>query len=162
MDAEAYFSRTRQFCLEQVGEEIFYRHFRVDNRSFRDDPFSEVFTIRYRFYPPGLEVDSVYVNMIFQRLDFLGVTDEVQPAYLPPCVAEPGSCYFPVTRDSAIVIARQEVLRGRALELAIYRLSEDYTWSGVIMSDNGGYREDFSVDARTGKVIGIDARRRID
>ena len=160
INADSFFLSTLKYCTDRVGEEYFYRHFRFDVHSFKDDPFSEVFTIRYRFYPPGFAKDD-YVDIVFKRLDFLSIYKMSFPKNLPDCQADPKQCAFPITREKAMEIAKKELVKDREMKVNL-ELDNNLKWKGTTYTEGQWQGENFFIDARTGKLSGVKGWHRID
>ena len=159
-DSNAFFEWAKQYCIERVGEAYFYDHFRVNRRSFKDHDDSEIYEIRFYFFPPGFAYD--HVQVVFKKFVFLGIEEVETPAHLPDCRSDTTACTFPITRQRAKQIARQQVLKDRDMHLLIKGLTDDLKWEGQVYTDGRWYGESFTIDARTGDVTTPKAWRRID
>jgi hypothetical protein len=161
IDADSFFVYTKNYCINTVGEAFFYDHFRVIYHSFKDDPNSEVFTIKYLFYPPGLGEED-FIEIIFKRLDFLNIHQMSHPENLPPCLTEPEACLFPIDREAATAIAREQILKERDWNIRIERLNQQLQWDCQVIHPNSWAGERFTIDTRTGEVSMPKAWQRID
>lgn len=164
IDAEQFYEECKAYCIERVGEERFYQHFRFDVHSFKDDPLSEIFTIKFRYYP--FLTDSMakgdFVNIVFQSLDFINIHQRAYPENLPNCSTNPDACNFPIGRTEAEAIGLREVVKGREdFKLTIHELKQNLQWLCTATAD-GWYGETFTVDARTGEVDHLKQWWRID
>ena len=151
INADSFFIFTKQYCIDRVGEDYFYEHFRFFGHSFKDDPFSEVFQITYRYYPLGFN-ENDYVEIIFQSLDFLNVHQESFPNNLPDCSTNAADCEFPINRKAVFTIANKEIVKERKVEISINKLTADFKWSCHVSSDGTAAGETFLMDARTGEI----------
>ena len=154
IDAGQFFEECKTYCIERVGEERFYQHFRFDVHAFKDDPRSEIFTIRFRYYPFLTDSTSKgdFVNIIFQSLDFINIHQRSYPENLPDCSTNTDACNFPIGRTEAEAIGLREVVKGREdFKITIHEFKQNFQWLCTATA-NGWYVERFTVDARTGEV----------
>lgn len=164
IDAEQFYEECKSYCVERVGEERFYQQFRFDAHAFKDDPLSEIFTIRFRYYPFLMDSTSKgdFVNIIFQSLDFINIHQRSYPENLPDCSTNTDACNFPIGRTEAEAIGLREVVKGREdFKVTIHELKQNFLWLCTATA-NGWYGETFTVDARTGEVGNLEQWRRID
>lgn len=160
INSDSFFNATLKYCTDRVGEDYFYQHFRLDVHTFKDDPYSEVFTIRYRFYPPGFEGDD-YVNIMFKSLDFLNIHQMSYPENLPDCRTQPSNCTFLFNREKAILMAQEELIKDQDLEVSL-KLNDHLKWEGTTYSKDHWYGENFFIDIRTGLISNVKKWHRID
>lgn len=151
IDTDAFFQKTKTYCIDRVGEAYFYKHFRLFIHSFKDEEASHIYTIQYRFYVPGMEGE--YVPIVFKSFDFLGFQEEEYPDNLPDCLSNPGTCAFEINKEKAIQIALKEVVKDAAYngEIKPNQFTEDYKWHFAINLLKKGIHT-FKIDARTGAV----------
>jgi hypothetical protein len=149
-DTNEFYEWTKQYCIERVGERYFYENFRVRWSSFNDDPNSEIYQITYFFFPPGFHFD--HQGITFKKYVFLGLDEVETPANLPDCRTDPKACDFPITREMAIKIATEQVVKGRDMEVRIKQFNPDMKWDCEVYLKGKGYRERFTIDARTGEL----------
>lgn len=159
-DTDSFYQWTKQYCIERVGERYFYENFRVNRRSFKDNASSEIYEIRYYFFPPGLGYD--HQRITFKKYMFLGIEETQAPSNLPDCRTDPTACEFPIGREAAMKIASEKVLKGRDMHIHIKELNYDLKWECVVYTDGYWSGEDFTIDARTGKVSEVKGWHRID
>ena len=159
-DTDAFFRWTKQYCIERLGEAYFYENFRVDWTSFKDNADTEVYEIRYYFFPPGFSFDHQRIS--FKKYSFLGIEEIQAPANLPDCREGPSRCAFPIGRAAAEKIAAETVLQGRGMQLKVIELDQDYRWQCVLYSEGHWQGENFAIDARTGEVSKAQPWQRID
>jgi hypothetical protein len=160
-DTDEFYQWTKKFCIERLGERYFYENFRVYRHSFKDNPNTEIYEIHYLFFPPGFGFD--HQRITFKKYVFLGIEEVQPPANLPDCRTDPAACEFPVNREAALKIAREQVVKERDLQVHIERrLSPEYQWVCKTYSKGYVWGEDFTIDARTGRVSKPRGWHRID
>ncbi len=155
-----FYEWTKKHCIERVGERYFYDNFRLNRHSFKDDLFSEIYEIRYYFFPPGFSYD--YQIISFKRFVFMGLDETQVPENLPDCMTESMSCSFPITREKALEIAVAQVVKKRPLKVYFSGLTSEYKWDCRTYSESHWYGEYFTIDARTGEVSELRQYQRID
>jgi hypothetical protein len=167
MNTDSFWQWTRKYCTDRVGEAFFYRHFRMDRRSLHDDLASEVYEVRYYFFPfdtaaAFLTFDTVsYAPVVFKRFDFLGMHEVEIPVNLPDCRADQQACTFPFDRAAVRRIAAQKDLKNKPGTSPRIELQPDLKWS-VHINENDWVFYNFTVDSRTGEVSEVQTIRRID
>ncbi|MCB9348250.1 MAG: PepSY domain-containing protein [Lewinellaceae bacterium] len=159
-DTDEFYQWTKQYCIDRVGEAYFYDNFRLDWHSFKDEAATEIYEIRYYFFPPGFAF--AHQRITFKKYAFLGMEEIETPANLPDCRKNPGDCVFPVTREKAEKIAEEKVIKGRDVQLYIEGLTDSYEWKCVTATPKGWAGENFTIDARTGEVSEQKKWHRID
>lgn len=127
---------------------------------FNDDPNSEIYEIRYYFFPLGFQFD--HQEITFKKYVFLGLEEVETPANLPDCRNDPKACDFPITREMAIKIATEQVVKGRELKVRIKQFNPDLKWECETYSEGHWFGENFTIDARTGEVSEPRGWHRID
>lgn len=157
---DEFYQWTKQYCIDRVGEAYFYENFRVYRNSFKDDPNTEVYEIRYLFFPPGFGFD--HRRITFKKYVFLGIEEVQTPADLPDCRTDDSECAFPVNREAAMAIALQQVVKGREMQVRINELTPAYKWDCKSYAKGHSSGEDFTIDARTGVVSAPKPWRQID
>ncbi|MCB0581673.1 MAG: hypothetical protein KDD10_20500 [Phaeodactylibacter sp.] len=159
-DTDEFYQWTKQYCIGRVGEEYFYDNFRLDWHSFKDEAATEIYEIRYYFFPPGFQF--AHQRITFKKFAFLGIEEVETPANLPDCRENAAACIFPVTYEEAKRIAAEQVVKGRDMQLFVRELNADYEWECAATDAKGWYSENFTVDARTGEVSAPTKWHRID
>jgi hypothetical protein len=159
-DTDEFYQWTKKYCIERVGEGYFYENFRVYRHSFKDNANTEIYEIHYLFFPPGFGYD--HQRITFKKYVFLGIEEVQPPANLPDCRSDPAACDFPVNREAAMKIALEQVVKGREMQVRIEDLTYDFKWECKTYTEGYGRGEDFSIDARTGKVSAPKGWQRID
>lgn len=167
INTDSFWLWTRQFCIERAGEDFFYQHFRLDWRSMHDDPHSEIYKIRYYFFPfdttvTHLDPDATnYAEIEFKSFDFLGIHEVQTPANLPDCNAHASSCLFQFDKNAVLKIVAEKGLKCKSGTSPTITLMPDLKWS-VGINENDWIFHHFTVDCRTGEVSELKTSHRID
>lgn len=167
INTDSFWLSTRQFCIERVGEDFFYKHFRMNWRSLRDNGNSEIYEIRYYFFPfdttaTRLDIDSVaHVEMVFKSFDFLGIHEVQTPPYLPDCRGKAAACLFPFDKKEVLKIVAEKGLKCKPGFLPYIELMPDLKWS-VSINENDWVFHRFRVDCQTGEASEVRTSHRID
>jgi hypothetical protein len=167
INTDSFYNWTKQYCIERVGEDFFYRHFRFGYYSFKDNTQSEIYEIRYYFLPfdsaaTQLDFDSTdYTEFIFKSFDFLGIHEVGTPPFLPDCRTDPAACRFAFDRAAVLKIAEEKGLKSQKGYPPRLEFQPDLSWKVWINVDDWTFYQ-YSVESRTGAVSETTTRRRID
>lgn len=159
-DTNDFYELTKQYCIERVGEDYFYEHFRFDRHSFQENNKNDIYYIHYYFFPKNFVYD--HVKITFKKFSFYGIEEIQFPNNVPDCREKKENCDFPITRRKAYKIVKEQVLKDKELQINIRELSDTYKWKCTISSKGNWYGENFTIDARTGEVSIPKQWRRID
>lgn len=160
MNTDSFYQSTKQYCIQQVGEDFFYNKFRLILHSFENNPDGNVFTIKYRFYPFAVE-NRDYVDIVFKKMDFLNIHQYELPQNLPECEQEKENCGLLISREKAKEIAKKEVVKDRDLDVFVQKLMPSLKWK-CNAKENDWSGESFYIDIKTGEITELHGWRRID
>ncbi|MBV6441544.1 MAG: hypothetical protein DYG98_06390 [Haliscomenobacteraceae bacterium CHB4] len=167
INTDSFFNWTKQYCIERVGEELFYKNFRLYRNSFKDNATTEIYEIRYLFFPfdsnaQNLNSDSShYAEFVFKSFDFLGIHESQTPANLPDCRLDTSACRFLFDRAAVLRIIAAMGLKSEKRYEPYLLFQPDLTWK-VTVNVNDWMFHSFTVDSRSGLSSEVRTSHRID
>jgi len=153
IDADSFFQSAKQYSIDRVGKKYFYENFRVTYHSFKDDRYSNVYTIMFRFYPPGFDEED-YLKIIFKNFSFLDFKQDEFPTNLPDCRQDTTLCSFLINREKLEEIVKKELIKDEDVNFRVLELNDDYQWYCRLFIKRWP-KNFFYVDARTGEITGL-------
>lgn len=157
---DSFYEASKQWCVERMGSERFYRDVRVDWHSFKEESAKDIYYIRFYFFPEGL-TDAMAI-FTFRYYYFMGQKQIYPPENLRDLRLDAEGYHFPVTQAQALQIARDSVV-GAEATIVVRRpeFTDDFRWRFSVDTGRTGIKS-FFIDARTGAVQDLKVSRRID
>jgi hypothetical protein len=158
-DTDSFYQWTQQFCIEKVGKKFFYKNFKLDMYSFKDEDKTEIYTITYLIEPfkDSLLQDygDNFIKFTFKNYNFSGKSMVETPDNIPDCVKHPELCRFKYDRKRVVKLTNKKIVKGAKTYLnrgPYMTLNKDFQWE--VRVEIEGIKS-FTVDSRTGKMSEI-------